>query len=149
MGIEIERKFLVNEFDVGLASDKIEIKQGYIFSSNGKVVRVRTYNDEAFITVKYRKSSITRGEFEYPIPYDDGIELLENTCQEGLLEKTRYIYVFHGKKWEIDVFKGKNEGLILAEIELETEEEKFDVPHFIIKEVTGDKKYSNHNLAKK
>ncbi len=149
MGVEIERKYLVNEFDTSLASEKIEIKQGYIHSSNGKVVRVRTFNEEAYITIKYRKGPISRGEFEYQIPYEEGIELLENTCDEGVLEKTRYIYDYMGKKWEIDIFKGKNDGIIIAEIELEYEDESFDLPPFVIREVTGESKYSNHNMAKR
>ena len=149
MGVEIERKYLVNEFDTSLAIEKIEIKQGYIFSSNGKVVRVRTFNDKAYLTIKYRQSAISRGEFEYEIPYEDAIELLGNTCSEGILDKTRYIYYYQDKKGEIDVFKGKNEGVILAEIELESEDEKFEIPPFVVREVTGESKYSNHNMAKK
>lgn len=149
MGVEIERKYLVKEFDPSEASEKMEIKQGYIFSSEGRVVRIRTYNDEACITIKYRKGAISRGEFEYNIPFEDALELLEHTCKEGVLEKTRYIYNYHGKRWEIDVYKGSNKGLIIAELELESETEEFDIPPFIIKEVTGDGRYSNHNLAKK
>ena len=149
MNIEIERKFLVKEFDVKKAIEKIKIKQGYISSQDGKVVRVRTFNDKAFLTVKYRKSKLSRGEFEYEIPYDDALNLLENACSGEVLEKTRYLYPYDKKMWEIDVFEGKNKGIIIAEIELESEEEEFSLPSFIEKEVTDDKRYSNHNLAKK
>ena len=148
MNNEIERKYLVNEFDTTLSQDKIEIKQGYIHSGEGRVVRVRTFNEKAYITVKYRKSKITRAEFEYEIPYDDAIDMLNNCCGNSVLIKTRYIYIYNGKKWEIDVFDGKNKGIILAEIELENENEEFDIPPFVIREVTSEPQYSNHNLAK-
>ena len=149
MNIEIERKFLVKEFDESIALEKIKIKQGYISSSDGKVVRVRTFNDKAYLTVKYRKSKLSRGEFEYEIPFSDALLLIENACSGEVLEKTRYIYPFEEKTWEIDVFEGKNKGIIIAEIELEREDEEFNLPPFIEKEVTNDKRYSNHNLAKK
>ena len=149
MNIEIERKFLVNDFDAKNAVSSIKIKQGYISSGDGKVVRVRTYNDKAYLTVKYRKSKISRGEFEYEIPFCDALDLIDNACLGEVLEKTRYIYPFEGKTWEIDVFEGKNKGIIIAEIELEREDEKFVLPPFVEKEVTLDKRYSNHNLAKK
>lgn len=149
MNIEIERKFLVKEFDKTLATKEIKIKQGYISSNDGKVVRVRTFNDKAYLTVKYRKSKISRGEFEYEIPFSDALLLIENACSGEVLEKTRYIYPFDKKTWEIDVFEGKNKGIIIAEIELEREDEKFSLLPFIEKEVTDDKRYSNHNLAKK
>ncbi len=149
MNIEIERKFLVKEFDVKNAIEKIKIKQGYISSCDGKVVRVRTFNDKAYLTVKYRKSKLSRGEFEYEIPFCDALNLIENACSGEVLEKTRYIYPFEEKTWEIDVFEGKNKGIILAEIELEREDEEFNLPPFVEKEVTNDKRYSNHNLAKK
>ncbi|MBR4893288.1 MAG: CYTH domain-containing protein [Clostridia bacterium] len=149
MNYEIERKFLVKEFDEKLAKDKVKIKQGYILSGNGKVVRVRTFNDKGYITVKFRKTNIKRLEYEYEIPYDDALSLLENTCDGKVLEKTRYIYYYKDKKWEIDVFEGKNSGIILAEIELQNENEEFEIPEFVICEVTNDNRYSNHNLAKR
>ena len=149
MSIEIERKFLVEEFDITSAAEAIKINQGYILSGSGKVVRVRTYNDKAYLTVKYRKSKISRGEIEYEIPYEDALDLLSNACGNDRLEKTRYIYFFKGKKWEIDVFEGKNKGLIIAEIELEYEDEAFDLPPFVVREVTNLREFSNHNLARK
>ena len=149
MSIEIERKFLVKDFDTNLAQSKVKIVQGYVFSSNEKAVRVRIYNDKAYITIKYRKSDVSRGEFEYEIPYDDALDLIENACNNEVFEKTRYICFYKSKKWEIDVFEGKNKGLILAEIELESEDEEFEIPEFAYVEVTNQKEYSNHNLAKK
>lgn len=149
MNNEIERKFLVKSFDVSLANESYKIKQGYIHSADGKVVRVRTYNDKAYITVKYRKTKLARAEFEYEIPYADATDMIENCCDNEVLEKTRYIYFYENKKWEIDVFEGKNKGIILGEIELESENDQFKLPPFIIKEVTMDPQYSNHNMAKK
>ena len=149
MAIEIERKFLVSEFDESFANEKYEIKQGYIFAKSGKVVRVRTFGDKGYITVKVRKTKLTRLEYEYEIPYNDAIDMLNNCCDERILSKTRYICMYEGKKWEVDVFDGKNKGVILAEIELSSEDEEFKLPPFVIKEVTNDSKYSNHNMANK
>ena len=149
MNNEIERKFLIHSFDTALSDEAYEIKQGYIFSKDSKVVRVRTYNEKAYITVKYRKSKITRAEFEYEIPYSDAIDMLYNCCDGKILEKTRYIYYYCDKKWEIDVFHGENKGIILGEIELESENEEFEIPPFIVTEVTGNPEYSNHNMSKK
>lgn len=149
MNIEIERKFLVDNFDVSQADESINIKQGYILAGDGKVVRVRTYNDKAYLTVKYRKSSLSRGEFEYEIPYDDALNLLESACGNYILEKKRYICMYKGKKWEVDIFEGKNKGIILAEIELNSEDEAFEIPDFVVREVTNEREYSNHNLSKK
>jgi len=148
MNKEIERKFLVSQFDASLACETINIRQGYIFSEEGKVVRVRTWNDEGYITVKYRISAITRNEFEYEIPKADADKLLEDLCKGNILSKTRYIVMHKNKKWEVDVFHGTNEGLILAEIELSSENEQFDMPCFVGCEVTSNPMYSNHNIAK-
>ncbi len=149
MNKEIERKFLVCQFDKALAYDKIEIKQGYVFSEEGKVLRVRTWNDKAYITLKYRTGKITRDEFEYEIPYSDGEKILNDICKNNVLSKTRYLVSHCNKKWEVDVFHGTNEGLVLAEIELESEDESFEKPDFAGDEVTGNPKYSNHNIAKR
>ena len=147
MNNEIERKFLVKDFDIEKAEEKYEIKQGYIHSESGKVVRVRTFGDKGYITVKVRKTKLTRAEFEYEIPYSDAINMLENCCEGRVLYKTRYIYFYENKKWEIDIFEGKNKGIILAEIELSDENETFEIPLFVTKEVTNNPKYSNHNMA--
>ena len=149
MNKETERKFLVNEFDTTLAYDEKDIRQGYVFTSDGKVVRVRTWGSEAYITLKYRISELTRAEFEYQIPFDDAVDIIDNMCGGKVLEKTSLFYEYAGKKWEIDVFHGKNEGLVLAEIELENENEQADIPPFVSKEVTGDSRYSNHRLAER
>lgn len=148
MNKEIERKFLVSRFDTSLATDAVSIRQGYVFSTEGKVVRVRTWNDKGYITLKYRVSKLTRNEFEYEIPKADADKMLDDLCKDEVLSKTRYIAEYCGKKWEIDVFHGKNEGLILAEIELESENEEFELPDFAGEEVTANPKYSNHNIAK-
>lgn len=149
MNKEIERKFLVSRFDKTLAYDTIEIRQGYVFSEEGKVVRVRTWNDKAYITLKYRISKLTRNEYEYEIPKSDAERLLNDLCSNSILSKTRYLVSYSGKKWEVDVFHGGCEGLILAEIELSSEDEELDIPDFAVKEVTSDPFYSNHNIAKR
>lgn len=149
MNKEIERKFLIEEFDESCTSERYDIIQGYIHSGDGKVVRVRTFGEKAYITIKYRIGNISRAEFEYEIPYDDALNMINNCCDNKVLKKTRFIYYHCNKKWEIDVFKGKNHGLILGEIELSSENEEFEIPSFIVKEVTNDKKYSNHILASK
>lgn len=149
MNREIERKFLADKFDTTLAYDKTDIRQGYICSAEGKVIRVRTRGKKGYITLKYRISKLSRAEFEYEIPYDDAVNILDNMCEGRVLEKTRYLYNYESRVWEIDVFKGKNEGIILAEIELSSEEEEFKLPPFIGKEVTEDGYYSNHRLAER
>ncbi|MCK9417666.1 CYTH domain-containing protein [Candidatus Dojkabacteria bacterium] len=156
MGKEIERKFLVNVENFQFAKDLskcliIEIIQGYLSDDKNKVVRIRlekTFKDVAYITIKSSVTGISRDEFEYEIPYNDGLELIK-LCDK-VIEKTRYKYypVVNLKSyWEIDIFKGDNEGLIVAEIELENEDEVFYKPDWILEEVTGDPIYYNSNLV--
>lgn len=149
MNKEIERKFLASKFKEMDNLPHYDIIQGYIHSGDGKVVRVRTFGEKAYITVKYRISKLSRGEFEYEIPYNDAVKMIDNCCDGRVLFKTRYIYLYEGKKWEIDVFHKKNDGIILAEIELKDENELFSIPPFVIKEVTGDMNYSNNRMAEK
>ena len=148
---EIERKFLVNLDRVGLPSQGIEIKQGYFPMATGIkfTVRIRIKNNTAFLTVKGENSGPTRSEYEYPIPIDEALEMLENYCQKPYIEKTRYELSFGKHIWEIDIFHGENEGLLLAEIELSSEAEEFDVPGWVTDEVTDDPKYYNSNLLLK
>ncbi len=149
MNREIERKFLADGFDTTLAYDKSDIRQGYVYSAEGKVIRVRTRDNKGYITLKYRISKLSRAEFEYEIPYADAVDILDNMCEGRVLEKTRYLYNYKSHIWEIDVFKGKNKGIILAEIELESEKDEFEKPSFIGREVTSDASYSNHILAER
>lgn len=148
MAIEIERKFLVKR----IPKDKIEysdyIKQGYIVSDKYKVIRIRQKRDDFFITIKGNKTGISRFEFEYKIPKNDADQLFTNFCKEGIIEKTRHYIEHKGHTWELDVFHGENEGLVVAEIELTSEEETFSLPVWVDCEVTFQEKYYNMNLIK-
>lgn len=148
MGKEIERKFLVKDSTYKkLCSGKL-YKQGYLFSNPDKTVRVRLVDNKGFLTIKGKGNGLTRDEFEYEIPSADAEEILQKMCHKPFIEKTRYTYSYMGHTWEIDEFHGENEGLVVAEIELENEDENFEVPEWIGEEVTYDKKYFNSNLIK-
>tara|TARA_B100001559_G_scaffold240221_1_gene203233 strand:- start:20 stop:511 length:492 start_codon:yes stop_codon:yes gene_type:complete len=148
MAIEIERKFLIKR----IPKDKIEyshyIKQGYIVSDKHKAIRIRQKKDDFFITIKGNKTGISRFEFEYKIPKNDADQLFKNFCKESIIEKTRHYIKHKGHTWELDVFHGENEGLIVAEIELKSEEETFSLPDWVDYEVTFQEKYYNMNLIK-
>ena len=149
--MEIERKFLVNEQirEVLPALQGKQIRQGYIMDGpDGKTVRVRTKGDMGFLTIKGKTIGISRSEFEYEIPVADAEALLEQFCP-AVLSKVRYTCEAGGKIWEIDVFHGKLEGLIVAEIELESEDEQFVLPHWAAAEVSDDASYYNSNLIKR
>lgn len=111
-------------------------------------MRIRISGNNAFITLKGVTTGCTRKEFEYPIPVADAAEMLGSLCLPSIIEKKRYIYPYAGHRWEIDEFMGNNDGLVIAEIELKSESEQFDLPPFIETEVTGDPRYYNSNLAK-
>jgi adenylate cyclase len=154
MGKEIERKFLIKKEKINFEKlNAINIKQGYIAKTEEKtVVRVRTTETEetkiGYITIKGKNKGSIRDEFEYIIPYNEAKEMLNKFCKKKI-EKTRYILIEEtnpNHKWEIDVFKGDNEGLIIAEIELKDEREKINIPNWIEKEVTNNSKYYNSNL---
>lgn len=146
MGKEIERKFLLkNESWRAEDFTKIEIQQGYLNSDPRRVVRIRLKNRIGIITIKGKMEGITRIEYEYEIPYKDGVELLK-LCEAPIIAKDRYLVLHHGKTWEIDIFKKENAGLKVAEIELNSEEEAFELPDWIGAEVTQDKRYLNSNL---
>jgi CYTH domain-containing protein len=148
MGMEIERKFLVNAALWVPESEGVTIRQGYLSSIAERVVRVRVAGDAAFVTIKKATTKLTRLEFEYRIPRDDGEALLDQLCQRPLVEKTRRRQKFGGKVWEIDVFHGENDGLILAEVELLAEDERVELPLWAGSEVSDDPRYFNANLAK-
>ena len=148
MGVEIERKFLVKSQSWrGSVSGSKETKQGYLSMDIERVVRVRTMNDDAFLTIKSKVSARKRLEFEYAIPKVDAEEILANTCVASLIEKRRSYVEYGNKTWEIDEFFGDNQGLIVAEIELGHEEEEFERPEWLGEEVTEDSRYLNVNLA--
>lgn len=148
MGIEIERKFLVDRDkwnDLAKPAGRL-FKQGYILSDANRTVRIRVTNDAAWITLKGSTTGITRREYEYSIPIPDGNEMLARLTVSSL-EKTRYEIEFAGKVWEVDVFAGVNDGLIVAEIELDREDEAFEKPNWIMDEVTDDHRYANSSLS--
>lgn len=148
MAIEIERKFLVKNHDYRPLSEQIYIHQGYICAEKERVVRVRIYGEKAFITIKNASIGFSRDEFEYEIPINDAKFLLQNICLHPTIEKIRYKFPYKGFVWEIDEFRDENEGLIIAEIELESEQTYFEKPDFIAEEVTNDTRYYNANLIK-
>ena len=147
MAIEIERKFLVNEKPFHLAKKSFRIRQGYIVNAQKQVIRVREKGDDYFLTIKGNTIGISRLEFEYPIPKEDAEELLKHFCKKTLIDKTRHYVEFKGHTWEVDEFHGDNNGLVVAEIELDSEDEKFEIPDWVGAEVTPDERYYNMNLA--
>ncbi|MCD8266086.1 MAG: CYTH domain-containing protein [Prevotellaceae bacterium] len=151
MHFEIERKFLVVGEFKSLAYNETRILQGYISSGNGRTVRVRIRDDQGYLTIKgpSGKAGLSRYEFETTIPLQDARDLMR-ICEPGIIEKTRYLVRNTDGRhtWEIDEFYGENEGLLLAEIELESEAEAFDIPPFIGREVTGDRRFYNSHMRK-
>ena len=148
MGVEIERKFLVNHAKWASTEkpQRAFYRQGYIITDLNKTIRVRATATKGFLTIKGKTEGATRAEFEYEIPKEEAIQLLDMFAISDLT-KYRYKVLFSGKIWEIDVFLGENEGLIVAEIELASEDEKFDLPDWAAEEVTGEEKYYNSNLS--
>ncbi|MDO9258021.1 MAG: CYTH domain-containing protein [Bacteroidales bacterium] len=146
---EIERKFLVKEGYKQYAFTQTRITQGYLSSVPERIVRVRTNGDKGFLTIKgmLSLSGMSRYEFEKEIPLNEANELLA-LCEPGIIDKTRYLVQVGKFTFEIDEFYGENEGLVIAEIELSSEEELFDIPLWLDKEVTGDRRYYNSKLAK-
>jgi len=147
MGKEIERKFLVDKSLLPNNLKGTKYTQGYISITDSGIVRVRIKGDIAVITIKSAGLGISRDEFEYQIPMDDAKSLLE-LFNDGVIYKTRYDIVYEGKKWEIDQFHKENEGLWIAEIELQFENESFEIPKWVLEEVTGNEKYYNSYLSK-
>ncbi|MGB5279336.1 MAG: CYTH domain-containing protein [Gammaproteobacteria bacterium] len=145
MATEIERKFLVSEGPWRQA-DARTFRQGYLSTDKERTVRVRTIDDKAYLTIKGISVGATRREYEYEIPLQDANELLDNLCERPLIEKQRYTLDHAGLTWEVDVFFGENDGLIIAEVELEHENQAFEKPRWVGKEVTADPRYYNANL---
>ncbi len=147
MGIEIERKFLVNQLPSTL-SPGLVICQGYMLNQKDRVVRVRTKGDNGFLTIKGKTVGTRRREFEYKIPLTDAQQMLTLFCEPPLVEKTRFKIEFKGFEWVIDQFAGKNSGLVVAEIELDHESQVFETPPWAGEEVSHDPRYYNSNLIK-
>ncbi|HLV40905.1 MAG TPA: CYTH domain-containing protein [Brumimicrobium sp.] len=147
MAIEIERKFLVlkEKWLAVKPSEGMHIVQGYLYKSPEKTIRVRTKGNQGFITIKGKTENISRAEYEYEIPKVEADELLSLFCPKKI-DKVRYELSFDGFVWEVDEFVTPNPGLILAEIELSDENEVFNLPDWIGKEVSNQTKYYNANM---
>lgn len=148
MATEIERKFLVKGDQWRKLGKGTVYRQGYLSTVKERVVRVRTIDDKGYLTIKGITTGATRLEFEYEIPVKDANQMLDELCERPLIEKTRYVVEYGGLTWEIDEFAGDNRGLILAEVELSSEDQKVELPDWIGEEVTGDPRYFNSNLIK-
>ena len=146
MGKEIERKYLVKGEAWKELGEGVLYRQGYLNSHKERTVRARTMGPKAVLTIKGINVGATRLEFEYEIPVDECNQLLA-LCEKPLIEKTRYKIAFGDLVWEVDEFHGMNEGLVVAECELESEDQPIDKPDWIGDEVTGDPRYFNSNLV--
>ncbi len=149
-GLEIERKFLVRGDDYKRqAYSSSRIRQGYICSGHGRTVRVRLRDDRGYLTIKGPSDAagLSRYEFEKEITPDEAEHLMA-LCEPGSIDKTRYLVKSGNHTFEVDEFYGDNEGLVMAEVELGSEDEPFEKPDFIGKEVTGDRRYYNAHLVK-
>lgn len=149
MGTEIERKFLVVSDAWRAGAQPIAIRQGYLYAGPGHVVRVRTFGEQAFLTIKSAGAGMTRLEFEYEIPTADATVLLDALCPRPLIEKTRFAVDVAGTAWVVDVFFGDNAGLVIAEVELASEDQAVVLPPWVGSEVTGDPKYFNAALSER
>ena len=148
MAQEIERKFLVlDDSFKHEAFSKSHIQQGYICSERGRTVRIRIKDNRAYLTIKgpSENGGLTRYEFEREIPLEDGQQMMR-LCEPGIIDKTRWLVKSGKHTFEVDEFFGDNEGLVVAEVELSYEDEPYKKPHFIGKEVTGDRRYYNSQL---
>ena len=144
MATEIERKFLLQSDDWKQDAARQErYCQGYLVGSAQASVRVRIQGGEARLNIKSATLGVSRQEFEYAIPVADAEELLRDLCQKPLIEKTRYFVPHEGMLWESDQFEGDNEGLVVAEIELDSEQQTFSMPSWVGQEVSQDRRYYN------
>ena len=148
MALEIERKYLVDLEKLGTLENGTRIKQGYLSTNKEAVVRVRVKNDKAYLTIKGSNIGVTRLEFEYEIPLDEANEMLDKLCQKPVIDKTRYLINHENHIWELDIFYGENEGLVVVEVELSSEDETIILPSWVKEEVTTDARYYNSNLMK-
>lgn len=144
MPIEIERKFLLAGDPP--PSEGVEMKQAYLCKDPERTVRVRFEGDRAVLTIKGKAAGLTRPEFEYEIPVEDARELMKLSVGD-VVEKTRHYHRLGRHVWEVDVFHGANAGLVIAEIELNDEDEAFEKPDWVGVEVSDDRRYSNASLS--
>lgn len=153
MAVEIERKFLVAtdrwRFDEqGVARHGVRFRQGYIPGNEDATVRVRLEGERGVLTIKARANGFSRLEYEYTIPAADAIEMLDKVCPQPQIDKVRYQVTVGEHVWEVDEFLGENAGLVVAEVELDAENEQFTLPEWVGAEVTEDTRYLNVNLAR-
>lgn len=147
MPFEIERKFLVNTNKLAIDSNGVFLSQAYLTDDPTRTVRIRIAGEKAFLTIKGPSNGISRKEFEYEIPVDEAKEIMQLSIFPPV-EKTRYKIIFQNILWELDIFHGKNEGLVIAEVELNSENQAISLPGWIESEVSGDPRYFNSYLAK-
>ena len=148
MGIEIERKFLVEGDAWRVGASPSRIVQGFLSRDPERIVRVRLRDGEAFLTIKGKGSGLARVEVEVAIPAEEARQLLP-LCLPPLIEKTRHLVTWAGHLWEIDEFEGENAGLVVAEVELAAEDEIFERPPWLGREVSEDFRYSNAALSER
>jgi len=147
MAKEIERKFRVDPH-WHPPGDGVALEQGYLSSVPERSVRVRLAGDTAKLTIKGTTTGVSRSEYEYEIPVDDAVAMLHELCEKPTISKRRHAVVHEGKTWEVDVFGGENDGLVIAELELASEDEPFAKPPWVREEVSDDPRYYNANLVK-
>ena len=148
MGVEIERKFLLTGDAWRTLGQPVLLRQGYLSSDPERTVRVRIEGEQGTLTIKGLSVGATRGEWEYPIAVDEAAELLDRLCQQPIIEKYRRRIDFGGNVWEVDEFLGANASLVVAEIELASEQQAFDKPDWVGEEVTHDRRYFNSSLIR-
>ena len=149
MATEIERKFLVKGRDWQAQGQGTRLVQGYLSSEPERTVRVRIAGDLATLNIKGKTEGATRSEWEYPIPVAEAEDLLARLCEQPLIDKIRYRIPYAGMVWEVDEFFGENAGLVVAEIELESEDQAFEKPDWVGEEVTHDARYFNASLIRR
>lgn len=149
MSQEIERKFLViADTWKGQVRQSVRCRQGYLCGNETSSIRIRVCEEDARLNIKSATLGITRDEFDYPVPLADALRMLERLCDGPLIEKTRHIVDHAGHVWEIDVFEGENRGLVVAEVELSSENESFEMPDWVGGEVSHDARYYNTSLVR-
>lgn len=151
MAIEIERKFLLEDDSWRLeAISSVEIVQAYIFLTDEKLMRIRLKGEQAILSIKAKtNSALIRLEYEYEIPKPDALEMIEKLAEGFFIRKTRYLVQINSNTWEIDEFLDENHGLVIAEIEMNSEDQELDLPQWIGDEVTNDSRYINAALSQK
>ncbi len=148
MGVEIERKYLVQGTSWKEGAKGVPYRQGYLSSHRERTVRIRTAGDKGYLTIKGVATGAVRPEYEYAIPHDEAAEMLTALCEQPVIEKIRYKIPFGGLLWEVDEFLGENKGLVVAEVELSDEGQLVTLPPWAGPEVTSDARYYNANLFK-